>query len=140
MLLKRVHQFIPIIHCRFRRQFLKRMQRLKKLLRIVVLFEMSKQSVVSETLDEIEIPEELKLLDGELFALVNKVLGENRNILLGTNSILKQLKEAKCWFMDGTFEIASSIMRQLYYIHGLNQQQIIIINQSFNQTSKMCLY
>lgn len=101
---------------------------------------MSKQSVVSETLDEIEIPEELKLLDGELFALVNKVLGENRNILLGTNSILKQLKEAKCWFMDGTFEIASSIMRQLYYIHGLNQQQIIIINQSFNQTSKMCLY
>lgn len=78
-----------------------------------------------QTLDEINIPEDLKFLEGELFVLDEKEFGGEKNILLGTQSSLKLLEEAQCWLMDGTFHVVPSIMTQLFSIHGYIQGQIV---------------
>lgn len=77
------------------------------------------------TLADIKIPEELKYLEGEVFVLSERDFGQEKIILLGTQSSLKLLSEAKCWLIDGTFEVVPSIMRQLFSIHGLIGNEIV---------------
>lgn len=77
------------------------------------------------TLLEIVIPDNLKYIEGELFVLSEKEFHNDKIILLGTISSLKLLAEAKCWLMDGTFEVVPSIMRQLFSIHGLIGNEIV---------------
>lgn len=55
------------------------------------------------TLQEINIPDHLKFLEGELFVLDEKEFEQDVNILLGTKSSMKLLAEAQCWLIDGTF-------------------------------------
>lgn len=78
------------------------------------------------TIAEISIPETLKFIEGEMFVLVEKSFGENEKIIiLGSQSNLKLLGEAKCWLMDGTFKVVPSIMRQLYTIHGKIGSEVV---------------
>lgn len=77
------------------------------------------------SLSEIQIPEELKYIEGELFVLSEKDFGVDKIILLGTRSSLKLLSQSSCWLMDGTFEVVPSIMRQLFSIHGLIGNEIV---------------
>lgn len=62
---------------------------------------------------------------GELFVLCEKSFNAEKIIILGTKYSLEQLSRAKCWLMDGTFEIAPLIMRQLFSIHGKVGTEIV---------------
>lgn len=73
----------------------------------------------------IDIPEELRQLEGELFVLCESEVDSEKLIIMGTKSSLQLLAESTCWIMDGTFEVVPSIMRQLFSIHGNIEGEII---------------
>lgn len=77
------------------------------------------------SLQEIEIPDNIRFIDGELFVLSEDEFNGQKNIILGTKSSLKLLAEAKCWLMDGTFYVAPKMMRQLFSIHGKIGNEIV---------------
>ena len=77
------------------------------------------------TLENIEIPENLKYIEGELFVLRETDFTNEKNIILGTRSSLKLLEESSCWLMDGTFHVVPSIMTQLFSIHGYIEGTVV---------------
>jgi len=85
----------------------------------------SKEVAEPQTLEDINIPENLRFLEGEIFVLDEKEFGTTKIILLGTRSSLQLLAEAQCWLVDGTFYVVPSMMSQLFSIHGFIQGQIV---------------
>lgn len=75
---------------------------------------------------EINIPNNIKYLEGEQFVLAEKSFNNNDKIvILGSRYSLQLLSEAKCWLMDGTFQVAPLFMRQLFAIHGKVGSEIV---------------
>lgn len=93
-------------------------------------------------LDEINIPASLRYIEGELFVLCEKSFEYNEKIIiLGTCSSLKLLSEAECWFMDGTFDVVPSIMRQLFTIHGkIDSETIPLVFCLMSSKTKTAYY
>lgn len=93
-------------------------------------------------LNDIEIPENVRYLEGELFVLSEKEFLDNKIILLGTISCLKILGQSRCWIMDGTFFVVPTMFRQLFTIHGQFKTQIIPLLFCFmskkNNATKSC--
>lgn len=77
------------------------------------------------SLNEMNIPNHLKYLEGELFILAESSFNDKKIIIMGTSSSLKLLSEYKCWIVDGTFKVVPTIMRQLFSIHGQIDNQIV---------------
>lgn len=78
------------------------------------------------TLNDIQIPEEVRTVDGEIFVLSENVYEEGeKNIILGTKSSLLFLSRCDCWIMDGTFHVVPVIFRQLFSIHGVFNNEIV---------------
>lgn len=70
-----------------------------------------------DSLEELIIDGDWKLTDGERFLIYdNGPNSNNRIIIFGTDICLKQLSEAKTWFMDGTFKSAPALFKQIYII------------------------
>lgn len=46
-------------------------------------------------------------------------------ILMSTQENLRNLSKAKCWLMDGTFDVVPSIMQQLFTIHAQIGNQVV---------------
>ncbi|XP_054082609.1 uncharacterized protein LOC128920127 [Zeugodacus cucurbitae] len=74
---------------------------------------------------EINIPEHLKYLEGELFVLSDWDFDGEKNIIMGTTSSLKELERSHCWVMDGTFFVVPKVFRQLFTIQGLIDGQFV---------------
>lgn len=69
-------------------------------------------------LEDINIPQNLKFVEGELFLLSEKDFGESKILLFGTRKSLELLAGSDLWMMDGTFEVVPDMMRQLFTIFG----------------------
>ncbi|XP_055849720.1 uncharacterized protein LOC129914472 [Episyrphus balteatus] len=76
-------------------------------------------------LEEINIPQHLRFVDGELFVLSEAEYDTGRIILLGTKTTIKTLSEAQCWLVDGTFAVVPSIMGQLFSVHGYIENSVV---------------
>lgn len=70
------------------------------------------------TVDEINIPNELKILEGELFVLAEIKQDGHTIIILGTKTSLQLLAKSTCWIVDGTFNVVPTLMYQLFTVHG----------------------
>lgn len=70
-------------------------------------------------IDDIEIPDDLKTVDGDDFLICFTKFNSKAVLLFGTPWNLTRLAQCSCWIMDGTFKVVPSIFRQLYVIHGL---------------------
>lgn len=77
------------------------------------------------SLQEIVFPENLTHLEGELFILAEYEYYNEKIVILGTKTSLKLLSETTVWLMDGTFHVAPLIMRQVFSIHGLLENQSV---------------
>lgn len=63
---------------------------------------------------------------GGALCLISEDFRESKIIILGTRSSLKLLSESSCWLIYDTFEVVPSIMRQLFSIHGLIGNEIVV--------------
>lgn len=92
-----------------------------------------------ENLCDIDIPESLKFIEGELFVLADTSFGVNEKlIILGSKSNLQFLSQAKCWLMDGTFHVVPSIFRQLFTIQGkIDSETVPLIYCLMSSKSKL---
>lgn len=101
---------------------------------------------------DINVPENLRFVEGELFILSEEEFDDEKIILMGTISSLKLLSESSCWIMDGTFDVVPTIMRQLFSIHGSVEGEIVplifclmskkskkVYDQLFFNLKKVCL-
>ena len=66
---------------------------------------------------------EIYTLKGCDFLLHDSKNGKQRFFMYATKKNLKQLKECKLWFADGTFKCVPTILHQLYTIHGFLKVQ-----------------
>lgn len=91
------------------------------------------------TLDEINIPEDLKNVEGETFLLSDKSFMNERILIFGSVENLKVLGRSRVWLMDGTFKIVPTIMRQLFTIHAhINEHVVPVIYCVMSSKSKQC--
>lgn len=87
----------------------------------------ARKSFIKEptNISEIDIPEDLKFLEGEVFVLCEYNYKNEKIIILGTSESLKLLGNSTCWLMDGTFYVVPTIMRQLFTIHGVFEGHVV---------------
>lgn len=78
-----------------------------------------------KTVDDIDMPLNLYVLEGELFVLAEKWVDDEFFIILGTKSSLEMLSSSDCWAVDGTFHVVPRVMRQLFSIHGRVHGEIV---------------
>lgn len=69
-------------------------------------------------LEDIDIPMELRTVNGSQFLAKDVTQGDDRIIIFATPDNMKRLMEAGYWMMDGTFKTSPSLFRQLYTIHA----------------------
>lgn len=93
-----------------------------------------------ERIQDIDIPINLYVLEGELFVLSEKQVGNDLIIILGTKSSLNLLCQSDCWIMDGTFDVVPTIMRQLFSIHGRVESHIIPLVFCLMSKKTLALY
>ena len=81
--------------------------------------------------NEIFIPENLKIVNGEQFLIADVTMANSGKLLVfGTVENMSRLQSAPYWIMDGTFKTAPSIFRQMYSIHapfGVQQDSTRIV-------------
>lgn len=70
------------------------------------------------SLDDVNVPEKLREVDGERFFGCQVKVGDEFILLFATKSNLKLLNRSEIWVMDGTFETCPILFIQLYSIHG----------------------
>lgn len=69
-------------------------------------------------LSEINIPDDLKEVNGVKFLGRDHEYGNNKRLLLfATESNLRRLSESDMWFVDGTFQTCPALFTQLFSIH-----------------------
>lgn len=73
-----------------------------------------------QSLSDIDIPDDLKTLDGELFLVSDTIFDETgRDLIFCTKNNIDLLKNSLIWLMDGTFQCCPLLFAQLYSVHGL---------------------
>ncbi|XP_028165145.1 uncharacterized protein LOC114356258 [Ostrinia furnacalis] len=97
-----------------------------------------------QTLAEINVPDDLKNINGELFLVSNENWKENEKVMIfcKRNNLIK-LKDSLVWIMDGTFQTCPFIFAQLYSIHGLigsgdNTRAVPLVYAFLSKKSQEC--
>ena len=94
-----------------------------------------------QTLSEIEIPEDFKYIDGELFLQFDSGKDDPTRILIFyTSGNLKKLSENPNWYCDGTFEVAPTLFTQLYTIHAVKNGQNLPLVYGFLPKKTEAMY
>lgn len=97
-----------------------------------------------QTLSDINVPDDLKTINGELFLVSNKNWKENEKVIIFcTRKNLVLLKDSPVWIMDGTFQTCPFIFAQLYSIHGLigtgdNARAVPLVFAFLSKKSQEC--
>lgn len=73
------------------------------------------------SLDQVDVPEELRSVNGQRFLGRDATtrVGQDRILLFSTKQNLQKLQEAPNWIMDGTFQTCPIIFQQIYTIHAM---------------------
>lgn len=71
------------------------------------------------SLEQVQVPEELKEVNGQLFLGRDVTFGQDRILLFSTEQNLRQLQEASYWIMGGTYQTCPLIFHQIYTIHAM---------------------
>lgn len=71
-----------------------------------------------KTIEEIEIPEELKFIEENKFVHYCESVNNDFLVILTTKQNMELLSTAEFWIMDGTFDITPNLFSQLYSIHA----------------------
>ncbi|XP_049867236.1 uncharacterized protein LOC126367652 [Pectinophora gossypiella] len=73
-----------------------------------------------KSIDEIQIPDNLKTVEGEKFLAKDVTYGNNKRLLMFcTKAGIQILRDAILWLMDGTFRTCPNLFTQLYSIHAI---------------------
>lgn len=73
-----------------------------------------------QSIDDIQVPDELKMFDDEPFLVSNTRFNKDGCVLIfSTKNNIRVLKESPIWIMDGTFQCCPVLFAQLYSIHGI---------------------
>ena len=95
------------------------------------------------TMADLVVPDPLKYTyNNELFLLADSGYGDDERIFLfATENNLKMLTSASEWYVDGTFEVAPLIYKQMYNIAGEISGKILPLLYSLllNKTEKIYL-
>lgn len=70
------------------------------------------------TLAELDIPTNLRIVEGEHFFIKDRDVGTEKILIFSTVSNLVHLQKSEIWIMDGTFKTVPRLFHQLYSIHG----------------------
>ncbi|XP_075066204.1 FLYWCH-type zinc finger-containing protein 1 [Mixophyes fleayi] len=71
------------------------------------------------SIDEVNVPENLKEIDGEQFLGKDCTFDSERILLFATRDNLQKLQEASYWVMDGIFKTCPTLFHQIYTIHAM---------------------
>ena len=98
------------------------------------------KTLKADTIEEIEIPLELRTThSGEKFYWDDS-LDSNRIMIFTTKKNLQMLSEFSDWYADGTFDVSPTFFKQVYTIHVVVDYHAYPVLYALLPNKKQCTY